>query len=108
MLVAAAKLLPEMTTSRVWPCLPKVGLTLVMVGAGGNTVKPAARVSVSMGVVTVTSLVPRVASAPTVMLAVISVELVLVNAVTVIPSPKLTSVAPRKEWPVIVTSRLAP
>ena len=67
---------------------------------------PPVNVPVPPGVVTETFLVPRVALAPIVMLAVIWVELLTVNLLTVIPESKLTAVVPEKLVPVRVTLRV--
>ena len=72
-----------------------------------TTVKPPASVPVPPGVVTETSLDPGVAVALIEMLAVICVALTTVKELTVIPSPKLTAVAPVRLVPPMVTSSVS-
>ena len=71
-----------------------MGLTVLMGGAGGLTVKPPVLVAVPPGVVTETSLAPVLAEPLMVMLTAIWVELFTVKLFTAIPGPKLTDVAP--------------
>jgi hypothetical protein len=107
--VAPVKLVPVMLTLKVCPRTPLLGLTVLIVGAGGLfTVKPRFLVVVPPGVVTKTFLVPVLAELAIVMLAVIWVALSTVKPFTVIPEPKLTDVAPVKLVPVMVTLRPYP
>ncbi len=80
----------------------------VTVGFVVSMRKLAVSVVVPAGVVTETSLVPGVASEAIVMLAVIWIELSTVKLLTVIPEPKLTTLAPANWWPVIVISIVSP
>ena len=83
-----------MVTLRLWPWMPLLGLTVVIVGGAWLMVKPPVLVAVPPGVVTGTSLAPGVAPKLMEILAVIWVELSTVKEFTVMPEPKLTDVAP--------------
>ena len=77
--------------------MPWLGLTELMVGGAGLTVKALARgTDEPPGVVTVMLLAPGAAAGSIVILAVIWVGLFTVMLFTVIPEPKLTEVAPVK------------
>ena len=76
-------------------------------GAAAITVKPPGSVPVPPGAVTETSHGPAVAAESMVMLAVIWVPpLSTVKLLALIPSPKLTAVAPSRLVPLMVTVRL--
>ena len=77
---------------------PDVGLTLEMVGAGTEYLKPSAFVAVPPGVVTTTSLAPMM---PAGVSAVIEVALTTTTLVAAAP-PTVTLLAPVKFVPVIV------
>jgi hypothetical protein len=93
--VAPVRFVPVIVT--VLPAAPLVGLTLVIAGAGGRTVKLAVLVAVPDGVVT--ARVPVVAAAGTVAVIWVSETTVYVAAVPL----KATAVAPVRLVPVIVT-----
>ena len=92
------------------PCVPELGLTLVIVGAGlpapASTVKPLVSVALWPSVlVTVTLRVPVVAVDWILMLAVIFVAELNVQELTVMPAPKAQVGEARKFVPVSTTLR---
>ena len=106
--VAPVKFTPLIVTFRFWPRVPRLGLTLATVGGASSTMKPLIRVPVPPAVLTETFLDPGTAAPLQLMLEVICVAFFTVKLLTVIPTPKLTAVAPLKLVPVIVTLRLCP
>ena len=88
--------------------MPRLGLTEVMVNETWLTAKPPVLVAVPPGLVTETSLEPSIAELLIAIFAVIWLELLTMNLLTVIPEPKLTAVAPVKLVPVMATSRVSP
>jgi hypothetical protein len=87
--------------------MPDIGLILVNVGGGGNTLNACALL-VPPGVVTVTLRVPNTASTAIPNVAVALVELVTMMLLTVIPDPALTLNGTAKFVPVNVTLTLVP
>jgi hypothetical protein len=98
---------PVRFTVRVWPLDPDVGEAATKVGSGLPTRKPFVSVAVPPAggeFVTMTFRLPIAAPAEISSVTAICVELVTVNAETVVPSPASTVVAPdMKSVPVICT-----
>ena len=85
---------PLMTTVRLTPWMPAVGLIDAIAGRPGCTVKPPTRLATSVPVVIVTVRLPSAADGSMVTLTVALAVLVTTTELTVIPDPNDAAVTP--------------